>query len=429
MPAIFKILIVFTAVLLSTRVRLHLGIALILGGVMLSMWAGVAPLETLYVLFDSVLNLEFLLLVLITAFIVELGRYITVKENADEIVGAVRRWGGRHGSLYTLIGLPAVIGLIPMPAGALFSAPFVEQTGGRINGAASWKSAVNYWFRHVWEYWWPLYPGVITAMWLFDMIPPWKFFAVQFLFTPVAFYAGYRFLLRKHVADLATVVIDHKGSNRRAAFLMTPIAVVLVFAMAVPAVVKQFLPGDAGGQIVRLGSVLAGLAFAIIIVAIDDFRHGRRVLFRTMLKWKSWSVIVSLSGVLMFKFMMQESGLLPEAAKELGVSGLPVEIVVALLPFVAGIVTGIALGFTGAAFPLVAALVGLGSMNPVAALVLAYGFGYMGMMLSPVHLCLIVTRDYFSSSILSVYRQILPCMLMIMLFSMVLHTVMRLIGW
>lgn len=429
MPAIFKILIVFTAVLLATRIKLHLGIALIFGGIMLSMWAGLTPLETMGLLVDSIMNLEFLLLVLITAFIVEMGRYITGKENADEIVGAVRRWGGRHGSLYTLIGLPAVIGLIPMPAGALFSAPFVEQTGGRIDGAASWKSAVNYWFRHVWEYWWPLYPGVITAMWLFDMIPPWKFFAVQFLFTPVAFYAGYRVLLRKHVADLAAVTIAHTGSNRRAAFLMMPIAIVLLFAMVVPLIIKHFAWHDTDVQIVRLGSVFAGLAVALFISAVDDYRHGRMVLFKTMLEWKSWSVVLSLSGVLIFKFMMQESGLLPNAAKELAESGMPVEIVIAFMPFVAGIVTGIALGFTGAAFPLVAALVGMGSMNPVAALVLAYGFGYMGMMLSPVHLCLLVTRDYFASSLGAVYRQILPCILIVLIFSLLMHVIMRVIGW
>lgn len=429
MPAIFKILIVFIAVLLATRIKLHLGIALILGGIMLSMWAGASPLETTGALIDSIINLEFLLLVLITAFIVELGRYITGKENADEIVGAVRRWGGRHGALYTLIGLPAVIGLIPMPAGALFSAPFVEQTGGRIDGAASWKSAVNYWFRHVWEYWWPLYPGVITAMWLFDMIPAWKFFTVQFFFTPVAFYAGYRVLLKKHVADLAAVDIARTGSNRRAAFLMVPVVVVLLFAMVVPPVIRAFTSQDVDLQILRLGSVLAGLTVALIISAIDDFRHGKRLIFKTMLEWKSWSVIVSLSGVLIFKFMMQESGLLPNAAQELADSGMPVEIVVAFMPFVAGIVTGIALGFTGAAFPLVAALVGMGSMKPVAALVLAYGFGYMGMMLSPVHLCLLVTRDYFSSSLGSVYRHIIPCVLIVMIFSLLMHVLMRVLGW
>ncbi len=429
MPAIIKIIIVFAAVLLATRVKLHLGFALILGGVILSLWAGVTPTATVLDLVDSVANLEFILLIVITSFIIEIGRYITGGKNANEIVGAVRRWGGKHGSLHTMMGLPAIIGLIPMPAGALFSAPFVQQTGEKVDGSPEWKSAINYWFRHIWEYWWPLYPGVITAMWLFDMIPTWKFFSVQFLFTPAAVYAGYHFLLRKHVKDLAEVKIESEGSNSRALFLMLPIAMVLIGAIGLPILIQHFYGAIGEMQLVRWWALLAGLIAALAIATIDDHRHGKHELFKAMLTWKAWNVIISLSGVLIFKHMMQESGLLPVAASELAESGMPVEIVVAFLPFIAGLVTGICLGFVGAGFPLVVALIASGSMTPVAALVLAYGFGYMGMMLSPVHLCLLVTKDYFSANLPAIYRQILPCALSVMIFSLVMHVIMRLLGW
>lgn len=430
MPAIFKILTVFGATLLVTRLKLHLGLALILGGLALHLWAGAAPADAFSELGASVFNMEFIFLFLITTLIIEIGRYITSEKNADEIVGAVRRWGGTHGALYVLMGLPAVIGLIPMPAGALFSAPFVQQTGERIEGGPDWKSAVNYWFRHVWEYWWPLYPGVITAMWLFDMLPSWQYFSVQVLFTPVAFAAGYVFLLRRHVARLSTVSASSGGTNRRALFLMLPIAVVLLFAVLGPSIFAHFFgKAAASGQVVRLGAVLAGLVAALTLVVCDDLKRGNRVFFKSMLKWSAWNVMFSLWGVLVFKHMMEASGLLPVAAAELADSGMPVELVVALLPFTAGIVTGIALGFTGAAFPLVAALVNAGSISPLAALVLGYGFGYMGMMLSPVHLCLLVTKDYFAASLPAVYRQILPCTGVILCFALLMHAVMKMMGW
>ena len=40
MPAVAKILIVFVAMLLLVRARLHLGIALVVGGIGLDLWAG-----------------------------------------------------------------------------------------------------------------------------------------------------------------------------------------------------------------------------------------------------------------------------------------------------------------------------------------------------------------------------------------------------
>jgi len=60
--------------------------------------------------------------------------------------------------------LPAIIGFLPMPGGALFSAPLVDDCDSAQSVSAHRKTAINYWFRHVWEFWWPIYPGVFLAM-------------------------------------------------------------------------------------------------------------------------------------------------------------------------------------------------------------------------------------------------------------------------
>jgi hypothetical protein len=60
--------------------------------------------------------------------------------------------------------------------------------------------------------------------------------------------------------------------------------------------------------------------------------------------------------------------------------------------------------------------------------VLAYGFGYMGMMLSPVHLCLLVTKEYFSAGLLGVLRIILPCVAVILVFCLLSYGALRVAG-
>jgi hypothetical protein len=42
----------------------------------------------------------------------------------------------------------------------------------------------------------------------------------------------------------------------------------------------------------------------------------------------------------------------------------------------------------------------------VATTVFAYGCGYVGMILSPVHVCLVVTNEYFKTRLFSSYRYI-----------------------
>jgi len=429
MPAIGQILIVFMLMLVLSRLRLPLGLAIALGGLALNLWAGRPPAVVATDVIRAALSPELWMFVAITALIIEVGRFVTQGRNSDEILAATRRWGGRHGATCTLMAVPAVIGLIPMPAGALFSAPFVQQAGKTIGGRPEWKAAVNYWFRHIWEYWWPLYPGVIIAMSVFEMDAA-HFIGAEVLYTPVAALAGYVFLVRPHVGSLAGETEGPQGSNRRALFLLSPLAVVVLALLIVPPWLIRCCP-ELGVQSRKLLALLFGLLVAVGIILWDEKRAGCHTrVFSTLLKKKSLSVLFTLAGVLVFKSLLRDSGLLPRAGGELIDCGIPLVVAVAALPFLAGLVTGLAVGFTGTSFPLVVGLMSApgSGLSPLATLVLAFGFGYAGMILSPVHLCFLVTNDYFHASITAVYRLIAPCVLSVLAYALVAHAVLHLAG-
>ncbi len=50
-----------------------------------------------------------------------------------------------------------------MPGGAIFSAPMIQEAASGLDVSGRDKVVINYWFRHVWELTWPLYPGMILA--------------------------------------------------------------------------------------------------------------------------------------------------------------------------------------------------------------------------------------------------------------------------
>jgi hypothetical protein len=87
-------------------------------------------------------------------------------------------------------------------------------------------------------------------------------------------------------------------------------------------------------------------------------------------------------------------------------------------------------GFVGASFPLVVSLIHAQGVSDqmVAFTALAYGFGYMGMMLSPIHLCFVLTREYFSSSLGLSYRRIAGPAVCVFAASVVLFLVYRAVG-
>lgn len=428
---------VFAAVLILNRLKLNLGMALILGGIGLNLWGGLTVQITVSNLGNAFLNTELWFFILVMALIIEVDHYMTEEKNSAEIVAATQRWGGKHGRALTLMSLPAVMGLIPSPAGALFSAPFVEQASGREDGSPEWKTAVNYWFRHLWEYWWPLYPGVIIAMSVFSMIPSWQFVSVQIPYTILSITLGYLFLVRSHIPRLAGISVNTEGDNRRAFFLLTPLLIVLASLFVLPLPLSRILPGM-NMQVRKLLAVVLGLVMALLLIVWDG-RRGKggptvstgRKMFSTLFTRSSLSIQFSLVGVLVFQFMLEKSGLLPAAGKELVSSGIPLVIAVAILPFLGGMITGIASGFTGTAFPLLVGLMNTegSGLTPLSTLVLGYGFGYVGLLLSPVHLCLLVTRDYFSATLSKVYMQLLPGVAVILIYSIVVHFVLRVLGW
>jgi len=103
--------------------------------------------------------------------------------------------------------------------------------------------------------------------------------------------------------------------------------------------------------------------------------------------------------------------------------GIPFIAIVMLLPLVSGLATGLAIGFVGASFPIVISL--LGDAPPMGVLlsttVLAYGFGFAGMLLSPVHVCLIVGSEYFKTRVLANAAGLLKPIAIVLAASLAYH--------
>ena len=104
--------------------------------------------------------------------------------------------------------------------------------------------------------------------------------------------------------------------------------------------------------------------------------------------------------------------------------------IIMLLPFIAGITTGVCIGFVGASFPVVVGLLGPdpSPAHLMAATSLAFGFGYMGMMLSPVHVCLIVTNQHFRTQLLHSLRGLLLPAAAVLALVVAYHFAIRWIG-
>ena len=79
---------------------------------------------------------------------------------------------------------------------------------------------------------------------------------------------------------------------------------------------------------------------------------------------------------------------------ELMAWSIPPLTLVILLPFLMGFMTGVTQAGVGLSLPLILSMGnGYGTLSTT---ILAYTFAVVGVLLSPVHLCLVLTSEYFS---------------------------------
>ncbi len=421
--AVAKILIVFFGVLAASRLRVPLGVGLIGGGLILDLWAkNIQAIPGDF--WQALIRPELWLLAITITLIMEIGHFMASEENGKAILALARRYGGRHGQAVSLMLIPAAIGLVPMPGGALFSAPLVGKTAENSNNSAEWKAAVNYWFRHILEYWWPLYPVVIVTLSIFTL-QTWKFMLLQIPFTLVSITAGYFFLLRSHKLSFKTDDPEEQNLPSIVQVLL-PISIIVLAALLLPGLFHKMLPG-LNQTSWKLLAMLTGLVISLGIIWRNRKNLSRKM-FSDIGSKKTMNVFITLAGVMVFESLLNSSGLIPLAGQELSRGSVPIALIIAFLPFLAGLVTGIAIGFAGAAFPIVVGFVSADvTLQPIAALVLAFSMGYAGMMLSPVHLCFLLTVDYFSASFIKVYKYLLPCVLTVMIFGVVLYQMLQML--
>ena len=419
--ATVKILTVFMAILIATRLKLQLGLSLIAGGIVLDLWAGRAGMLS-GDLAEALIQPELWLFLLNISLIIEFGVFMTESENSRALVSVVHRWAGRHGRVFGIILLPAILGLVPMPGGAMFSAPLVKKTVDGKDLSPEWKSAANYWFRHLCEYWWPLYPVVIVTLSVLP-IPIWKFVLLQLPFTLASILAGVLFILWPQRRNL-TLKAEEMESRKGGGYVLLPLAIVAVSIMTLPQLLGWLLP-SLSASVAKLLGMLIGLCLGLAVIA--RFRKGvvKEAMLKRFFTRKNLNILLTLVGVMFFKSLLESSGVIPEAGRELAAHNMPLIVVVGALPFLAGLVTGIAVGFAGTTFPLIVGLIAAegSGLTVVAALPVAFGMGYAGMMLSPLHLCLLLTKDYFEANLFKIYRYLVPCVIVVMVFSVVLHLI------
>jgi len=371
----------------------NLGIAMFAGAIVLGIFF--APESLPSKIWESITDPRTIFLAGIVSLIPVIGGVLNETGQMDRLISNMRV--GRK--LFLMLS-PALVGLLPMPGGALLSAPLIDKAGAEIPYEK--KAGINIWFRHILYLVYPLSTDLIVSTMVagIGLYQPIPFLSLFLLFS---LFLGYFFFLGE---KLEKMNYERKFSIRE---LLPPLAI-LFMAPILDLILEEtlILPTRETATFI---AVLISLTFAILIGKLNLMQ-----LYRIVIKAKPWNFAFMMMGIMVFLGVF----------KGLGVFDLFMGVLITPdmlfgIAFLLGFVTGRIVTPAGIIFPIYLMKFEQISL-PVFALIY---FGiFLGYIITPVHPCVSLTLALFKVDLKNYLRiMIRPVCIATFMSLLILHLI------
>lgn len=270
---------------------------------------------------------------------------------------------------------PALLGLLPMPGGALLSAPLLAR-GSKTSISGVVKVAINVWFRHILLLVYPLAPALIASakiagLDVYRIIP---YLLPGFVLTVGI---GYHFWIRQLAGTEGwQTPVTRESMIPIAIILLAPAADLFVHTLGIFAV----------RETATLIGVLLSLAVAFLLSSLrlrDIYSIGKE-----MHALRFAGIIF---GMFLFLHVFQETSI-PSQLEHFPLSPI---LLCVLIGFLLGFITGRIQVPVSIIVPIF--LVKFGLLSPLSFAVLYFSI-FLGYVISPIHPCVAVSVEYFQIS-------------------------------
>ncbi len=398
MYPIISIIISLAALVMLLRLKVKIGLAMVISACMLAALLRVGPLQLGKTL-TSEWQLEPLtqttgyLFVSLTALLL----LVNVFGSALEEIGLSQRLvpamqGLFKSRRFALAMIPLLMGMLPTPGGIMLSAPMVRQAGDKIGIERSRLAAINYLFRHQWEPVWPLFPAVPLIQSLLG-ISAFTLFSYHIVLCAAGIVSGAVNLLMFGIPPKRSnhQHIEHHIGRHILDLIHTfwPIAftAVLYIAFDLPPAIGIFL-------------AIVGL-LTLHKVPVNRWLH----IFRAALEP---DMVLLIFGALLFKVNLEAGDAIRGVVQFMINAHVPPSLLLFMLPMLVSFCTGVTMPTVAITYPFLIGFIGRGGETKMGLEVLAFSGLIVGLSLTPIHLCLSLSASYFETSLIRIILKLLP---------------------
>ncbi|MFO7793063.1 MAG: DUF401 family protein [Candidatus Saliniplasma sp.] len=297
-----------------------------------------------------------------------------------------------------IASIPAIFGLMPMPGGALVSAPMIDDEGDELNVDPVHKTFLNWWFRHIWFTIYPLSLGLILA----SSITGVSLYRIALYNTPIF-----------AIQIVCGVIWGIGGIEAVKSERLSTRPLLLVWEL-MPIMLALSL------NIILSIPFYLSLPVAILFLLFQNRdKYNLSDVPVTAKNGFSFNLILAAYGIMLFKGIIERTNGIAPVVTSLQ-NHVPIFLVVVLFALAIGMFLGHLPSAVGIGLPVLLPLISTVSVRTIGVI---YLFTFLGYLLSPIHLCIILTVEYFGTNLKAFYSHIWKPTLVLIVFIFVWITI------
>lgn len=392
MEALKDILVLVLLVVMFKK-RIQIGHIFVISAILFGVLHYISPLKLVSLLYASLTSRSTLSIFAALYLITLLEKVMRKSGSQAKLVSGLMHISGDP--RISMAALPAIIGLLPSPGGARFSAPLVEEASKGILITGEQNAAINYYYRHLWEFFLPLYPASLLAVEILH-VPLERFVLVMLPFTIFTVIAGLLLFRKFPLQERSTQEKNSPLAKKQVLEGLAPIVAIMVLVL----VFKLHI----------LLALILTIAFMLIYYKIAISEIGRMIAAALEIR-----LLYMVLGAIYLREVLVQSGSIEQLLTYFQGIGLSPLLISIIFPIMLGLLTGVTLAGVTISLPIVVSLAGPHNLLSLGSL--AFASIVIGIMLSPVHLCLLMSIEHFAADFGKTYVKLIIPEALLLLFA------------
>lgn len=381
MQELFAVIFSIILIPVLSKKKVPIGIAICICAILMPLIGGLGFSGLWNAVVKTFTKIEKIQQIIVMAEIGILGVLIKKYGLIGEIIGYLNKV--IRSRRIMLMVVPALIGLLVVPGGAVISAPFVDLIGEEVKLPNTQKAIINNIFRHAFMNILPYNASLLLFIAVVPQISIYKLIGLNFVFIVMYCISGYILYIRKVENDNAPRVKPVLNNLIGLLKYTSPIylAVLLNLIFKVP---------------FYIGMLVNFLAIFLL--------HRTKTFIIDTLRAFNIKILLVLIGIFLIQgIIVQMNSLSPIIAY---VFSNPKTIIpgIIAISFMLGMMTGQQITAVGVVLPILVALP-ISDNLLLLYCYLTFMWGFMGYFFSPLHLCQILTCECLNVSAIDLYKE------------------------